>query len=219
MKRIRALLSFAVLLSWTAYAQGDLNLVTSNPAGTSLMMDAGTVSLDTMVVSINSDAADLIQGWQTTLLILPTGGTGSVDFNSSVQPSDYVFGTRGAFYSEDLSFPANSDGMFAMDASLDGSFTPVPVPVSGPPGLNLLELDFSASLDASGSFGVFAVGGLGRSEWTDDDINPLLFDNIDPSFDSHTQIGEIVVTPIPAPGAAALALIGLSFVGRLRRRS
>ncbi len=117
----------------TAHAQSGVNLVTSNPAGTPLVMDADTVSSDTMVVSINSDASDSIQGWQTTLLILPTGGTGSVDFSSSVQPSNYVFGTRGAFYSQDISFPENNDGMFAFDANLDGSSNPVSVPVPGPP--------------------------------------------------------------------------------------
>ena len=205
--------AFALLLVTTVFAtqaQGSINLVTDHPNGTPLVVDAGTVSVDKMIVSINSDAADLLLGWQTTLWILPTGGTGTVGFNSNVEPVNYVFGTRSGFHFQNLSFPTTSDGMFAMDAHVDGMgqlLPPVTVPTS--PGLNILELDFSASLDASGSFGVFAVGGAGRSEWTDPGFNAQLFNNINPTPDSHTQIGEIFANPVPEPGTFALALLAL----------
>lgn len=51
---------------------------------------------------------------------------------------------------------------------------------------------------------MFAVGGAGRSEWTDEGSNARLFDSIDPAPDSHTQIGEICVNQVGGntePGA------------------
>ena len=97
----------------SAHAQGAISIVTNKATGTPLVMAAGGVSSDSMIVSVNSDASDLIQGWKINLWILPICGTGTVGFNSSVQPANYVFGTRGALYTENLKFPVNDDGMFA----------------------------------------------------------------------------------------------------------
>lgn len=209
------MLAGVVLTLFTAQAQAVVNLVTDFPTGLPLVMDAGTVS-SPMTVSIDSDAQDLIQGWQTTLWILPLpGSTGTVGFNSTAEPLGYVFGNR-RVYMEDLSFPLTNDGMLAFDANFAGALLP-PVAVPGPPGLNLNALDFEASIDASGLFGVFAVGGQARSEWTDDNMMVNLFDNIDPLFDSHTQIGEIQVNPagqvIPEPVTALLGVLSLGLLG------
>ena len=218
--RQRLIRGLTILLAadlFAAQAQGSINLITDKPIGTPLVMDAGTVSLgNTMIVSINSDAADGLLGWQTTLWILPTGGVGDVGFNQTFQPMNYVFGAR-QFYSEDLTFPANNDGMFAFDPNIaGGGMLLPPVVIPGPPGLNLNELDFVASAGASGLFGVFAVGGTGRSEWTDQSFNAVLFDNINPTPDSHTQIGEIFINAappvIPEPGTALLGVISLGIL-------
>jgi len=216
MKRILSLVLLVGLSISFGRAHASIVLVTDHPIGTPLVMDAGTVSADQMILSINSDSGDVLLGWQTTLWILPTGGSGSLGFNSTAEPANYVFGAR-SFYNEDLTFPVTNDGMLAFDADL--SLTGAAVP--GPPGLNLNALDFIASADASGLFGVFAVGGVGRSEWTNASLGLEPFDNLDPAPDSHTQIGEIFVNarnPIPEPSALLVFGVGLITVGwRLRQ--
>ena len=219
-QRCYRLLVVIGLIGCAGSSQAAMNLVTDFPIGTPLVMDAGGVSVDKMLVSIHSAANDLILGWQTSLRIVSTGGVGTLGFHSTAQPLAYVFGSRSAFYSEDLSFPVNNDGMFAFDFTGVGGLLP-PVPVPSPPGLNLNALDFVASTDASGTFGVFAVGGAGRSEWTDDTFGERLFTNIDPALDSLTQIGEILVRPsvIPEPGTLAVwsLLVGIGAFANFHR--
>lgn len=203
----------------TGGAQAEMiTLGTDAPSGSPLEVVAGGAVSGPLLVTVannvdTDDPADFMAGWQVTLMIMPdAAATGQVGFNSAVEPSNYVFGTRGAFYSQNLSFPVNNDGMFALDANLDGSLNPAPVvvPVSG---RNLNELGFVASADASGIFGVFVVPGVGNTEWTDAGLNVRSFENV-PSGGDPVRIGEINVVPEPA----SLTILAFAAAGLVYRR-
>ena len=48
----------------------------------------------------------------------------------------------------------------------------------GSPGANLLQMDFAATSNASGLFGVYALEGNRLTEWTDGNANDQFFTNV-----------------------------------------
>ncbi|HVC96415.1 MAG TPA: hypothetical protein VND64_22205, partial [Pirellulales bacterium] len=85
------------------------------------------------------------------------------------------------------------------------------VPVPGGSGANLLQMDFFASSDASGLFGIYAVEGLANTVWTDDNITTQFFTNA-PDETGTVLIGEVKlpggVQPIPEPSTLTLFWLG-----------
>ena len=103
-------------------------------------------------------------GWQVELVILPLSATGTLTFNTGLtgQPdNNYIF--SGLPTVGGPSFP-EPDRLVDFEATFP--FETVSVPAA--PGANLLKTAFDASVDALGTFGVFAVPGVGHSEWTDE---------------------------------------------------
>ena len=85
------------------------------------------------------------------------------------------------------------------------------------PGAGLLDMTFVASPSALGTFGLFAVGGVGNSEWSDNTPgSPMAreFTNIT-TGGAHTRIGQINV--VPNPTAACAGVIGFGLIGSCKR--
>lgn len=216
---MRNLLSFLMmilfLLGSTSYA--DVILGTSHPASSPLVMDQGTTS-DTFLVDVtNTGNPDLLAGWQVSLQIVPLGATGTLTFNPGLtgKPgSNYIFDGFPNIGGPNFSNPPGLDTLVNFEATFP--FATVSVPAA--PGANLLKTAFDASADAVGTFGIFAVAGLGNSEWTDDTINARDYANV-PSLGGNVEIGRVTVVPEPAGFGLALVAALCAVVGHpLRRR-
>jgi hypothetical protein len=175
----------------------------------------------TNLSGVSGNPADNMAGWQTTLVIMPTGGTGNVGFVTPVQPSSYIFSSVNSLgISSTISSTTNpNDTLLSFDLNF---------PFSGgaqvPASANLLDLSFSVSAGASGLFGVFVSPQPG-SEWTDATTPQQMsqmFSNA-PSGGGMVQIGELLVqggTVIPEPvSVVTWTLLGcVGFVGYCARR-
>jgi hypothetical protein len=84
------------------------------------------------------------------------------------------------------------------------------VNVPGGAGYNLADITFTASVDASGTFNIVALPGLGNSEWTDSSFPTQMeqeYANVNP-MTGPVVIGQVQVAAVPEAGAfAALALV------------
>lgn len=216
---MRHVVTIFVLLLATTQTQAAITLGTNHDTGNPVIMTGGDGTSTTMTVNLFSNALDNLGGWGVLLDIVPLGGaTGSVEYNSvAVAATNYVFGAQQAFFSINV-MPGNVS-LNAMDANIPPQGGPpnfVQIPPS--PGLNLLDLDFSASLDASGTFGVFARGGVGNSEWTDPNFIAQPFLNVG-GFGQSDQIGEVTVIPEPASFGLTFVAVLCAMVGhQIRRR-
>ncbi len=208
---IPAILLVFALLSTSANAA--IILRTNHDTGNPVIMNAGDGTSTTMTVSIFSNVLDNLAGWGVSLDIIALGGaTGSVQYNSAaVAATNYVFGAPTAFFN--IIIPAGNLSLNALDANIPvvGN-PPIFVQIPPSPGLNLLDLDFSASLDASGTFGIFARGGVGNSEWTDPNFIAQPFANVG-GFGQSDQIGEIFVVSVQVPEPGTLDLLGAGLLG------
>ncbi len=174
-------------------ASANVVLGTNHPASDPLLMNPGITS-DTFLVDVtNTVSPDFLAGWQVELVIIPLGATGSLTFNTGLtgKPDDnYLF--NGLSTIGGPSFP-EADRLVDFEATFP--FATVSVPAA--PGANLLKTAFDASTDAFGTFGIFAVSGLGHSEWTDDKINARDYANL-PSPGGNVEIGRVII-PEPSP--------------------
>ena len=90
--------------------------------------------------------------------------------------------------------------------------------VPGSPGANLLQMDFLASSNASGLFGIYAVEGAGNTVWADSTYNTQYFTNV-PEGASMVLIGQVDIAVVPEPSSfCLLALGGAALAGWTWRR-
>jgi hypothetical protein len=204
----RLLFSSIVFTALAGGAQAGIVLGTSDPAGTPLIMSAGTTS-GPMFVNIASDNPpdDVMSGWNITLTIVPDAGThGTLQFQDPVpgtasNPTNYIFGANGIGISA-------TNGTSTLNANDFFVGTEPGVAVLGAPGANLLQMDFLASSDASGLFGVYAMEGAALNEWTDGNGAAQLFTNV-PDGSGAVLIGEVLISPSAAvPEPSSLVLLG-----------
>jgi hypothetical protein len=207
----KLILSFALLGLLAGSARAGVVLSTSNPPGTPLTMSAGTTS-GMMLVNVVSDNPpnDVMAAWNLQLEIVPnSGATGTLTFQDPVSgtpanPSNYVFGSNG------LGIAVSNGGSIL---SANDFFDPTiasGASVPGVPGANLLSLDFLASSNASGLFGIFAVEGAAFTQWSDANLTTQFFTNV-PDGAGVVQIGEVLITQAQSvPEPSSLVLIGLA---------
>jgi hypothetical protein len=163
--------------------------------------------------------------WNVQLEILPlSGASGTMTFHdpasssSSPPPPSYIFSGNGV----GIDVSNGGSTLTANDFFDPGAGPGVAVP--GSPGANLLQLQFSASSNASGLFGIFAVEGPG-STWLDPNLNTFVFTNV-PDGTGTVRIGEVLLAQgqsVPEPsslvllGLATTALAGLQCLSKLMR--
>jgi hypothetical protein len=203
----KLLSSVAVLCLLAASVRGDVILETSNPPGMPLVMGAGSISgpMDIGVVSDNP-GNDFMAAWSFDLTIIPdAGATGTLTFQDPAtstpsNPSNYIFGTDGYGISADNGASSLTANDFYVG---DGIGSVVP----GTPGANLLQIDFQASSNASGLFGIYAIEGVAVTQWTDGDADTQLFSNV-PDGTGMVRIGDVML-PQSIPEPSSLLLLGL----------
>ena len=160
------ILTFACFAVFSGSSQAGLMLVTSSPPGSPLVMSAGTTS-GPMLVSVLSDNPpnDVMSAWNFNVTILPvSGATGTLTFQDPAtgtppNPGNYIFGADG------LGIAVTNGGsqLSANDFFCAGLGVTVP----GTPGANLLQMDFQASSNAVGLFGIYSLEGAALTQWTD----------------------------------------------------
>jgi PEP-CTERM motif len=214
MKKLFLSCIFLSLLA--AGARAGVVLGTDYPPGTPLMMSAGTTS-GPMLVNVVSDNPpnDIMTGWNLQLTVLPdAGANGTVTFQDPAtgtpsNPANYIFGGNG------LGISVTNGGSVLSAGDFFDPNVGLGAPVPGAPGANLLKMDFLASSNASGLFGVYANEGRGLTQWTDANLTTQFFTNA-PDGTGLVRIGEILIPQsVPEPtslmlaGTAALAVLGL----------
>jgi hypothetical protein len=210
----KLILSFALLGLLAGSSRAGVVLSTSNPPGTPLTMSAGTTSGPMLVNVVSGNPSnDVMAAWNFQLEIIPeSGASGTLTFQDPATgtppiPLNYIFGSNG------LGIAVTNGGS---TLSANDFFDPtvgLGVSVPGSPGANLLQMDFLASSNASGLFGIFAVEGAAMTQWTDPNLNTQFFTNV-PDGTGMVQIGEVLVplalSSVPEP--SSLTLLGLAGV-------
>jgi hypothetical protein len=192
-------------------ARAELTLGTSNAPGNPLVLSGGGTSGPMLLDVFSSNPPnDVMAAWNVSLLIVgDAGSTGSVTFlnpasGTPPNPSNYVFRSNGLGI-----VVANGGSSLTANDFFDPTAGPGSA-VPGSPGASLLQLDFQASSNASGLFGVFAVQGAGATEWTDGSFNSQFFGNV-PDGTGLVRLGEIRVlqsAAVPEPVSSHLLILG-----------
>jgi hypothetical protein len=152
-----------------------------------------------------------MSSWNFQLMIAPeSGATGNVTFQdptgmSAPNPTNYVFGSNGlgiALYPNNTPTVLGANDFFDPNVGV-GAIVP------GNPGANLLQMDFLASSNASGLFGIYAVKGSAVTQWTDGGFSTLFFTNV-PDGSGLVLIGEVKIVGQSVPEPSSLGLLGLA---------
>ncbi len=207
----KTILAFVFLAVVCGSARAGVVLTTSNAPGTPLLMSAGTTS-GPMLVSVTSDnfPNDLMSAWQISLVVVAdAGATGAVTFQDPgagtfpPPPPSYVFGSDGL----GIAVPTNTGTLLSANDFNVGTGSSV---VPAAPGANLLQIDFLATSNASGLFGIYALEGIANTQWTDGDANQQFFTNV-PEGTGMVRIGEVLITQsVPEPSSLILLALGLA---------
>jgi|SRR5271157_2152341 len=192
-------------------SRADLTLFTSNPPGTPLIMSAGTTSAPMLVSVVSGNPSnDIMAAWNFHLEILPdTGATGTLTFQDPTTtttpanpPNNYIFGGNGLGIAV-----TNIGNLLSANDFFDPSIGNG-VMVPGMPGANLLQIDFLASTNASGLFGIYALEGANNTQWTDSQIVTQYFANV-PEGTGIVRIGEVLI-PQAVPEPSTLVISGMA---------
>jgi hypothetical protein len=211
----RGYFALALFLAVTSVAQGGVILSTSNPPGSPLGMASGSVSGPMEVVVSSPTGADIMARWQISLqIIAQPGATGTLTFQDPASgpapnPPNYIF-TNGF----GIAAVNTGSGLMANDSDQSpGTLVP------NAPGANLLQVDFAATGNASGLFGIYADPN--NSNWSSPDGSGGLTAN---GFDYPSEarglrhIGDVLVSVVPEPSALSLFCVGLGVLGVSYRR-
>lgn len=215
------ILTFALMCLLTNRLQAGVALGTTNPPGTPLTMSSGTTS-GLMYVNVLSDNPpnDVMAAWQVQIKIDPlAGAVGTLTFQDPAtgqapNPSNYIFG------SNDVGITAtNGGGTLSANDFYSNPTDPnsLGAIVPGSPGANLLQMDFLASSNASGLFGIYADEGAANTQWTDATVTTRFFTNV-PDGTGTVLIGEVQVTAggnqaVPEPSSLTLLWLGGATLG------
>ena len=200
-KLLTALTALALLAS---AARADvITLTTTNPTGSPLVMGPSATSgiMSVLIQNTAAPAGNNMQGWIMDLMIIGDAGATGLTFASPasgnvVHPPNYIFTT---------SFPpgiaATNTGTELKANDSDNNVAGTAVPQS-PTFKTLLDLSFSATAGAGGTYGIYAVHGSFNTSWNDQVPNTQFFQGM-PNDVATTRIGEVVVG-VPEPGTLAL---------------
>jgi hypothetical protein len=210
----KLILSLALLTLPAASTQAGVILGTSNPSGMPLIMSAGSTS-GSMFVNVISDnpGQDVMSAWGIGLVIMPVGSaSGTLTFQDPATPTppdpiNYIFGSDGFGISA-----TNGGSTLSANDFYIGSGNGSVVPSTSP--ANLLQMDFLATSNASGLFGIYAYEyslspqGKAFTQWTDGNENTVLYENV-PGGLGTVLIGEVLISQsVPEP--SSLVMLGLS---------
>jgi hypothetical protein len=160
-----------------------------------------------------------VAGWSLKLQIVPdSGATGSVSFLSASMPSqDYLFAGRSSGLIPPFCGPSQTINLIS---DMDAQFTGVTVPQAG---MSLLQLQLTASADATGQFNIEAVPGSDLSYWMYIDAIalegvPVAFQNV-PFTGNNVTLGSVTIPTVPEPPTliSIAALLGFAAFRVCRR--
>ena len=126
---------------------------------------------------------DFLGGWQLSLqIVADPGATGEISFTGASLPTDYLLDGvgLGPLLPTFSSTNYTDDGIFALDFDVVAG---IGVPIPGTPA-NLMDLQFEASNDASGTFRLLALPGVNQTLYIED-----LFAGTEFEFDNVTLAG------------------------------
>ncbi len=165
-----AVLSLLVGVAWMISTSSSraqelvLSVDSSTSGGFQLRPGETSESLQLNITRTGTaETTDFVTGWQASLSLVPEDGAlGSLGFDSATEPqAGYAFESVGSLGVRAINSGAkllafDSHFPFSGGASVDSGSD-----------VGLLEITLHASVDALGSFGLFAIPGLGNSEWSD----------------------------------------------------
>ena len=196
----------------------DIVLTTDSSSSSPLTVAAGADS-GPLALSTSSDNPpnDIVSAWNVGLEILPDAGTsGTLTFLSPMTgsppaPPNYIFGANGLGIAV-----TNQGNQLTANDFFDPSIG-VGAAVPAPPGANLLLLTFSASADASGLFGIYAIQGSATTEWTNANMSTQFFANV-PDGTGLVRIGDVLVSTVPEPSSFCILVAAMSVLSLAARR-
>ena len=197
------LLWFLVTASSRTAQSAILTLFTDAPTENPLVitpLDADRQLLVSVVNAVADDPPDqFMTSWQFRVHAVPDARTtGILNFASGSEPSNYALaGVSHPFGPASAPLPGDPTIFTALDTAVP---TNVGAQVPTAPGANLLSITFGPSIDALGTFGIYALNsGSDSTIWTDAASDPVNhshdFINV-PSGGEPVRIANVIVTSV-----------------------